>query len=178
VPLHRLDPALASGRMVLIRKAEARDRDLIEGMLLAAADWRPGTESRPIAAVMADSALAHYAEGWPKPTDVGLVAEDEGGLGVGAAWWRYFLREDPGYGFVDEAIPEVSIGVVTECRGAGIGRALLDALVACAVSHNLRGLSLSVETDNFALGLYERSGFERQGEAGGSITMLLALDGV
>lgn len=71
--------------MVLIRKAEAGDRDLIEAMLLAAADWRPGTEPRPVAAVMADPALAHYTEGWPKETDFGLIAVDENGVGLGAA---------------------------------------------------------------------------------------------
>jgi len=133
---------------------------------------------RAVAAVMSDPALAHYAEGWPKETDLGLVAEDGNGVGVGlgAAWWRFFTPQDPGYGFVDEAIPEVSIGVVADRRGGGIGRALLDALVKCAASHRLKGLSLSVETDNFALRLYEQVGFERQGEAGGSVTMLLALD--
>lgn len=162
--------------MVLIRMAGARDRDLIEAMLLAAADWRLGAEPRPVAAVMADPTLAHYAEDWPKATDLGLVAEDENGVGLGAAWWRFFTPEDPGYGFVDEAIPEVSIGVVEDRRGAGIGRALLDALVKCAGSHCLKGLSLSVEADNFALRLYEQVGFVRQGEAGGSVTMLLALD--
>jgi GNAT superfamily N-acetyltransferase len=162
--------------MVLIRKAEARDRELIEAMLVVAADWRLGTEPRPVAAVMADPALAHYAEDWPTATDFGLVAEDENGVGLGAAWWRFFTPENPGYGFANEAIPEVSIGVVADRRGVGIGRALLGALAKCAGSHSLKGLSLSVDTDNFALRLYEQIGFERQGEAGGSVTMLLTLD--
>lgn len=141
---------------MLIRQAEARDRELIEAMLLAAADWRPGAEARPVAAVMADPALAHYA-----------------------AWWRFFTSDDPGYGFVDGAVPEVSIGVALDVRANGIGRRLLNELVERARGHGLPGLSLSVEKDNFALRLYEQVGFERQGEpVGGSVTMLLALNRV
>jgi GNAT superfamily N-acetyltransferase len=164
--------------MVLIRRADANDRELIEAMLIAAADWQPGTEPRSVAALMSEPALAHYAEGWPKQTDLGVLAEDEDGTGIGAAWWRFFDVTDPGFGFVDEAVPEVSIGVAAGRRGEGIGKALLDALVHCAVNQRLKGLSLSVETDNFALRLYEQAGFTRHAEAGGSVTMLLPLDHV
>ena len=163
--------------VAVIRKAEARDCELIEQMLLAAFDWRPGTTPRPVANVMADPSVAHYAEGWLRDTDLGVVAEDdETGLGLGAAWWRFFTLADPGYGFVSEAVPEVSIGVVTGARGVGLGRALLYELVTFAHRESLAGLSLSVEPDNFALHLYEQVGFTRVGECGGSLTMLLSLD--
>jgi GNAT superfamily N-acetyltransferase len=54
---------------------------------------------------------------------------------VGAAWWRLFTAEDPGYGFVDEATPQVSIGVLPEARGRGVGERLLRALIAEALEH-------------------------------------------
>ena len=163
--------------VAVIRKAEARDCELIEQMLLAAFDWRPGTTPRPVANVMADPSVAHYAEGWLRDTDLGVVAEDdETGLGLGAAWWRFFTLADPGYGFVSEAVPEVSIGVVTGARGVGLGRALLYELVTFAHRQSLAGLSLSVEPDNFALHLHEQVGFTRVGECGGSLTMMLSLD--
>jgi GNAT superfamily N-acetyltransferase len=176
VPLAR--PRLSLSRVVLIRRANANDGELIAAMLVAAADWRPGVERRSVDAVMTDPALAHYAEGWPRETDLGVIAEDEDGTGVGAAWWRFFKVADPGFGFVDESVPEVSIGVALGKRGAGVGRALLDALVQCAVDEGVKGLSLSVETDNFAMRMYERAGFKRRAQAGGSVTMLLTLDRV
>ena len=56
--------------------------------------------------------FAHYVEGWPRDGDVGVVAEDEHGEPVGAAWYRHLSDDDPGYGFIDPSIPEVTIGVV------------------------------------------------------------------
>ncbi len=56
----------------------------------------------------------------------------EGGFPVGAAWFRLFTRDEPGFGFVDEQTPEVAIAVVPSRRGRGIGSELLDALIEVA----------------------------------------------
>ena len=56
-----------------------------------------------------------------------LIAIDDG-FPVGAAWYRLFRRDAPGYGFVDEETPELAIAVVPSRRGRGIGEALLEAL--------------------------------------------------
>jgi len=99
----------------------------------------------------------------------------EVGHPVGTAWLRLFTASDPGYGFVNVATPEVSMGVVREWRGRGIGARLLDALVTAAREADLTALSLSVEPDNYARRLYERVGFRQVGQVGGSLTMLLRL---
>jgi GNAT superfamily N-acetyltransferase len=83
-------------------------------------------------------------------------------------WWRYFSAEEPGYGFVSEDVPEVGIGVVAGRRGEGIGRALLNALLAVAPG----ALSLSVDDGNPAVELYRKSGFVPVGRVGNSTTML------
>ena len=67
---------------------------------------------------------------------------------------------DPGYGFVDEGTPEVSLGVRAEARGRGVGTSLLTALVREAGRRGLAALSLSIEPDNPAVRLYERLGFQ------------------
>ena len=80
---------------------------------------------------------------------------------VGAAWYRLFDTEHPGYGFVDAETPELTIAVAEGWRGKGIGTALLRALVDRARTDGFAALSLSVSPDNPATELYRRHGFVR-----------------
>jgi GNAT superfamily N-acetyltransferase len=93
----------------------------------------------------------------------------------GAAWWRFFSEQDRGYGFVDEATPEVSIAVVAEARSHGFGTRLLEALIEDARRGGLPALSLSVESDNPAVAMYQRLGFVTVGRVDDSVTMVLRL---
>ncbi len=142
-------------------------------MLAIAADWRENAP-RPATEVMADPHVAKYIAAWPRAGDVGFVAE-EGGVELGAAWYRKFARHDAGYGFVDEQTPELSIGVVDRARGRGVGGALLRALIDEAQRSGVPALSLSVEPDNPAASLYRRLGFEGHSTSGGATTMILRL---
>lgn len=78
---------------------------------------------------------------------------------MSASWWRtdvpsarpgggFFPDREPGYGFVDEPTPEVSIGVVREFRGLGFGTRLLEALIEVGRRYALPAMSLSVDPDN------------------------------
>ncbi|MEU5976496.1 GNAT family N-acetyltransferase [Streptomyces sp. NPDC047315] len=118
---------------------------------------------------------AHYVTDWPRPGDFGVVAEGEAGNPVGAAWARAFPVDDPGYGYVGPGVPELTLGVLPEHRGRGVGGALLDALVEAAVEQSVAGLSLSVEDGNPAVRLYMTRGFLAVGREGASDTMLLDL---
>ena len=139
-------------------------------MLVEAASWRPGARKRTVTEVAADPGLARYVEGWGREGDWGLIAE-VGAAAVGAAWWRFFSEDNPGYGFVEPAIPELSIAVAEEIRGRGVGTALLEALISQARLHRVPALSLSVEVDNAALRLYEQLGFTRVACVDGAWTM-------
>lgn len=143
-------------------------------MLVAAAFWRPEGPSGSVTEVLSQPQLARYVTGWPRPGDLGVIALDEQ-RPVGAAWVRLMPASDPGYGFVEAATPELSMGVVQAWRGLGVGTRLLHALIAAAREQGLPSLSLSVEPDNYARRLYERVGFRQVNEVGGSLTMFLPL---
>ena len=116
--------------------------------------------------------LARYVEGFGRPGDFGVVAE-EGAEPLGAAWWRYFQAGAPGWGFVDEATPEIS--VLPSHRRRGIGTALLGALQREARIQRIDRLSLSVEQDNPAIALYERLGFRPLDGERSALTMVIEL---
>jgi len=119
--------------------------------------------------------VALYVKAWGRPGDSAVIAID-GGFPAGAAWYRLFPRDRPGYGFVDERTPELAIAVVPNARGKGVGSALLGALLDRARAEGYGAISLSVDRNNAgAIELYERHGFERVGEDDDSVTMLAHL---
>ena len=111
--------------------------------------------------------IAHYAKGFGRAGDIGLVAETVDGVSIGAAWVRRYSSHDPAFGYVDDDTPELSIAVVPEHRGTGLGTQLLVQLLA-----QVPRCCLSVDRRNPALRLYERLGFETVSRSGDSITML------
>lgn len=149
-----------------IRGADEADLPFLEQMFFAAADWNPAN-AHGEQYWREDPTLEKYLGGWKRHDDFGFVVETEGDP-VGAVWMRYLEASDPGYGFVDEQTPEVTIGVLDGFRGKGIGRMLLQAAVDAAPG----SLSLSVEDGNGAIHLYEQFGFVPVGRVGNSATML------
>jgi ribosomal protein S18 acetylase RimI-like enzyme len=148
------------------------DRRFLVSMLYEAATWQPGPRRAP-AEVLTEPENARYAAGWGRAGDFGLVAVADDGERLGAAWYRLFRTAEPGYGFVGEDVPELSVAVRPGCRGRGIGTALLTGLIAHARSEGL-SLSLSVEEANPALRLYLRLGFRpvRDEADGGRVLFL------
>ena len=91
---------------------------------------------------------------------------------MGAAWYRAYTEASHGYGFISEEVPELSIAVVVSRRHEGIGRRLLIDLVAASIAQGYPALSLSVNGDNPARGLYESVGFVPVEKHGSSWTMV------
>jgi GNAT superfamily N-acetyltransferase len=152
--------------MTTTRRATATDVPFLEEVFVMTMDWN-AANVKGAAHWRTDSTFQQYIGGFPRPTDFGLVAERDGQK-VGAVWSRYFTAEEPGYGFVSADTPEIGIGVVEGRRGEGIGRALLNALIAASTGD----LSLSVEDGNPAEELYRKQGFVPVGRVGNSTTML------
>ena len=148
----------------MIRPGTPQDARFLRDMLRHAYYWRSGHEDETGLHPM------RYVENWGRPGDAAVIALDDG-FPVGAAWYRVFKEAAPGYGFVDEQTPEVTISIVPSRRGHGLGQELLDALLAAARNAGHSTVSLSVEADSPAVGFYERNGFTRVGESEGGLVM-------
>jgi GNAT superfamily N-acetyltransferase len=149
----------------VIRRGGAQDVRFLRDMLHHAYYWRERVPG---------SLVSRYVRGWGRPGDTAVIAL-EGGFPVGAAWFRVFTADEPGYGFVDEQTPELAIAVVPSQRGKGVGEQLLLALIDRAREAGYTSLSLSVEPGNPARNLYERHGFEIVDEGAEAWTMVAPL---
>ena len=151
----------------MIRKGSPADVPFMRSMLAHAYGWR-------VNALDADIPLTRYVDNWGRAGDVVVIAHETGNR-VGAAWFRLFRESEPGYGFVDEQTPELSISVVPSRRKHGLGQELLDALVEKTRAAGHARVSLSVEKDSPAVGFYERNGFASSGESAGGLVMVREL---
>lgn len=158
---------------ITIRPATAADQAFLTDMLVEAANAPHYRETRE--QLLANPQKTHYVTDWPRPTDLGVVATNEAGQPLGAAWLRYFPAEDPAYGFVNESIPELAIGVIATERGKGLGRQLLRAIATKARESGATHISLSVDRENPALHLYKSEGYHHITSGETSDTMLLTL---
>jgi len=148
----------------VIRKGSPGDVPFMRSMLAHAYGWR-------VNALDADIPLTRYTDNWGRAVDVAMIAHETGNR-VGAAWFRLFRAGEPGYGFVDEQTPELSISVVPSRRRHGVGQELLDALLDKAREEGHEQVSLSVEKDSPAVAFYERNGFAATGESQGGLVMV------
>ncbi len=141
-----------------LRSASAADAGFLLDMLVEAVNWSPERRlSR--ATVAADPALTRYIDDWPHPDDLGVVAEADS-KPIGAAWLRLFTADDPGYGYLADDIPELSMAVAVGWRRRGIGRALLQEITRRAQTAGHQAISLSVERANLAHHLYTSEGYQ------------------
>lgn len=141
-----------------LRDAATQDAAFIESMALAAANWSSDRQ-KSLDQLRSEPDLHHYAAGWPRGGDMGVIAIDSTECPIGAVWLRRFAPDDRGYGYVSADVPELSIGVVDGWRGRGVGRALMRAQVRQARNRGIHTLSLSVERANPAAGLYLSEGW-------------------
>jgi GNAT superfamily N-acetyltransferase len=148
---------------LVIRQAGPQDVRFLRDMLKHAYHWRLNEDP--------DLPVARYVNNWGRPGDAGLVAWEAGP--VGAAWYRLFPATAPGFGFVDEETPEVTIAVVPSKRGHGTGAELLEALLAQARADGFSRISLSAEPGQTSF--YEKHGFREVSREDRTVTMVADL---
>ena len=160
------------GDEIETRVATAADERFLREMLFLAPFVPPGSDPRPRLDREAPE-LTHYVDGFGRAGDIGVIAFVDAEP-IGAAWVRQLTSEDPGYGYVDDETPELTIAVRETWQGHGVGTRLMHELIV-VVARSCRTMSLSCDPANPAMRLYERLGFVAYGASGTSITMLKRL---
>ena len=147
----------------MLRPADQQDTRFLRDMLRHAYHWRMGDPDLPV---------FRYVKNWGRPGDAGVIASS-GPNAYGAAWYRLFPADAPGFAFVDEQTPEVTIAVVPSHRGKGTGGELLEALLERARADGFSQISLSAEPGQ--TGFYEKHGFQELERKDGTVTMVASL---
>jgi GNAT superfamily N-acetyltransferase len=142
-----------------LRPLQRNDTPFLPGALYHALYTSPDEVPLPREVIVLPD-LARYIDGWGQRFgDVGTLALKDRDYFLGAAWLRLFTHASPGYGYVDDLTPELSVSVQPEWRGCGIGTQLILATLEQARTQ-FPAVSLSVTPGNPAVRLYERLGFE------------------
>ena len=147
----------------MLRPVDQMDTRFLRDMLRHAYHWRLGDPDLPV---------YRYVKNWGRRGDAGVIAS-AGPNAYGAAWYRLFPASAPGFGFVDEETPELTIAVVPSRRGKGAGKELLEALLARARESGYAAVSLSAAKEQVPY--YERFSFETVRESEHAVTMLARL---
>lgn len=158
-----------------IRPATEKDVEFLKTMLYEAARWSPDWPREPMEQVLDEPMVRRYHEEWgTRPGDGGVIAELDGEP-AGAAWYRVFSIDEPGYGFVDDKTPELSIAVLPLHRRKGIGHAILHSCLVQAREEGYQAVSLSVAVHNRSRMMYQAAGFQQVSEQGDHWTMVVNL---
>jgi ribosomal protein S18 acetylase RimI-like enzyme len=156
---------------ILLRPGESQDMPFLRDMVR-----HTGLDRSGVTIDEEPPPLSRYVVDWGRAGDAALVALDQSTHApVGAAWYRLFTRAEPGYGFVGEDTPELTVAVVPGRRREGIGQALLVAIVERARASGFASVSVSAVRDDAAVGLVEQNGFRLIRENGTAVIMALDL---
>ena len=96
----------------------------------------------------------YYEDFGTKEADNCIVADDNSRV-VGAVWTR--IMND--YGHVDDHTPSLAISLYKEYRGNGIGTKMMERMLEKLRQQGYKKASLAVQKENYAVKMYENSGF-------------------
>ena len=153
----------------IIRPLELNDEYFLWEMLYQAIYVPTGTTPLP-REIIYQPDIKKYVQDW-QTDNIGLIAVLQSNqIPIGATWIRLFNINNPGYGYVNDETPELSIAVLPEYRNQGIGTRLILNLLEI-VKDIYPAISLSVSSDNPAFRLYQHLGFEVVSQSDNSVTM-------
>ena len=127
--------------------------------------------SVPPKSIINQPELQVYITGFgTKKDDIGLAAEIDN-KPVGAVWVR--IMND--YGHIDNDTPSFAISLHKDYRGVGIGTVLMKEMLRILKDRGYKQASLAVQKANYAVRMYQKTGFEIVGENEEEYIMLCRL---
>lgn len=129
-----------------------------------------GVPAPPKSIINQPKLQVYIADFGKKKDDIGLVAEVDKRV-VGAVWVR--VMND--YGHIEDDTPSLAISLYKEYRGFGIGTDLMKRMLHVLKAKGAKQVSLAVQKANYAVRMYQKTGFEIVGENEEEYIMLCRL---
>ena len=131
------------------------ERPLLNDFLYEAIYIPDGVAPPPRSIILNDDLKVYVRDFGMQPDDRCLVAVVDERV-TGAVWTR--IMKD--YGHVADDIPSLAISLYKEYRNQGIGSDLLGQMLQLLRQDGYHKVSLSVQKENYAAGMYLKAGFE------------------
>ena len=138
-----------------IRKLLMSERAVLDTFLYYAIFIPKGVAQPPFDIIYQPDLQVYVKDFGGQKGDVCYVAECEGRI-IGAVWVR--IMND--YGHVSDDMPSLAISLLPEYRNNGIGTALMKKMLSSLREFGYKGVSLSVQKQNYACSMYRKLGFK------------------
>lgn len=142
-----------------IRTLLEGEDSLLQDFLYNAIFVPEGAPAPPKSIINQPELQVYIADFGKKKDDIGLVAEVDKRV-VGAVWVR--IMND--YGHIDNDTPSFAISLYKDYRGFGIGTNLMKEMLCILKDRGYKQASLAVQKANYAVRMYQKTGFEIVGE--------------
>ena len=138
-----------------IRPILAGEVGLLQDFLYEAIFVSEGLPAPP-KSIINQPELQVYITGFgTKKDDIGLAAEIDN-KPIGAVWVR--IMND--YGHIDNDTPSFAISLHKDYRGLGTGTVLMEEMLRILKDRGYKQVSLAVQKANYAVRMYQKTGFE------------------
>ncbi len=137
-----------------IRELKKDEENILKDFLYEAIFIPEGVEPPDRSIIELPELKIYYEDFGKGSADNCLVAEAEGRI-VGAVWTR--TMND--YGHVDDDTPSFAISLYKEYRGQGTGTRLMREMLELLRTKGYKRASLAVQKANYAVKMYEKTGF-------------------
>ena len=138
-----------------IREMTAQEYPLLDDFLYEAIFVPEGVDPPSKSIITAPELQVYVKDFGASKDDFALVAEVENKI-IGAVWGR--IMND--YGHIDDKTPSLAISLYEEYRNLGLGTALMKEMLQFLKNKGYKQISLSVQKENFAVGMYRKLGFK------------------
>ena len=138
-----------------IRKILEEEVNLLQDFLYEAIFVPEGMPAPPKSIINQPELQVYITDFGKKKDDISLVAEVDKKV-VGAVWVR--IMND--YGHIDNDTPSFAISLYKDYRGFGIGTDLMKEMLCILKDRGYKQASLAVQKANYAVRMYQKTGFE------------------